>query len=201
MKSKKALVIVVIVAILFDWLILNKVPVVIPDNVTVSVDMESTKAGNYQFFYSDGIFDINNCKTVEYKEAGKRENLKFEVPSKFNSWRIDFGEETAEVKIYSIHVSYHGNTWELKDQLLLKDNQFKGVDSISEESGTILIQTNSDDPQCIFAFSQDYIRKNLENLAQKWCDILNIIICVAFDIILLAAGLIGRKIVSLLQEL
>ena len=107
MKSKKALVIVVIVAILFDWLILNKVPVVIPDNVTVSVDMESTKAGNYQFFYSDGIFDINNCKTVEYKEAGKRENLKFEVPSKFNSWRIDFGEETAEVKIYSIHVSYH----------------------------------------------------------------------------------------------
>lgn len=201
MKSKKALVIVVIVAILFDWLILNKVPVVIPDNVTVSVDMESTNAGNYQFFYSDGIFDINNCKTVEYKEAGKRENLKFEVPSKFNSWRIDFGEETAEVKIYSIHVSYHGNTWELKDQLLLKDNQFKGVDSISEESGTILIQTNSDDPQCIFAFSQDYIRKNLENLAQKWCDILNIIICVAFDIILLAAGLIGRKIVSLLQEL
>lgn len=85
MKSKKALVIVVIVAILFDWLILNKVPVVIPDNVTVSVDMESTKAGNYQFFYSDGIFDINNCKTVEYKEAGKRENLKFEVPSKFES--------------------------------------------------------------------------------------------------------------------
>ena len=40
MKSKKALVMVVIVAILFDWLILNKVPVVIPDNVTVSVDIE-----------------------------------------------------------------------------------------------------------------------------------------------------------------
>lgn len=79
MKSKKALVMVVIVAILFDWLILNKVPVVIPDNVTVSVDMESPRPAITSFSilteYSTSI--TVKRSSIKRQESGKTLNLKY----------------------------------------------------------------------------------------------------------------------------
>lgn len=201
MKRKRAIIMVIILGIVLDLLILFKLPATTPENITVSVEVEASEKGDYQFFYSDGVFDILNCQTKAYTTPGKKQKLEFEIPAKYSAWRIDFGEKAAQVKIYSIKAVYHGNEWDLTNQLLLKDNQLKGINSIQEKENYIQIETTADDPQCIFAFSSDYISEHVYALAEKWCDVLNIILCVALDIILAVICLIGGKVAGLFKEL
>ncbi len=200
MKRKKFIILIMIFGVILNLLILFKLPVTLPDNVLVLVKMESTVASDYQFFYSDGIFDIANCKTILYHTAETIQTLEFEVPAKYNSWRIDFGDKAAQVKIYSIKISYHGKEIEINKQLLEK-NELKGIISIKDFGDYIGIETTDDDPQCIFGFEKDYISNNIHDLAEDWCDILNIVLCVAMDIILAICCIVGGKVISLFKEL
>lgn len=200
MNRKKAIGLILVLGIIVNLLILFKLPVTTPDKVIVKVEVEATEAGDYQMFYSDGIFDVVNCKTVAYEEAGKRQVLKFEIPTQYKAWRIDFAETAAEVKVYAINISYHGET-DIKDKLLTKSNELKGITSIEEKNHYIHIKTTKEDPQCIFDFEDDYIADTIMGLSKKWCNILNIILCVAIDIILFGVCLIGYRIVELFREL
>lgn len=200
MNRKKAVGLIVVLGIIVNLLILFKLPAVIPDTVAVKVEVEATKSGDYQMFYSDGIFDINNCQTITYDEAGEKQVLEFWIPTDYTAWRIDFGSESADVKIYSIDVSYHGDT-DIKKQLLSEKNELKGVTSMKEEDGYIAIRTTDDDPQCIFGFDKNYINDIVTKQAEDWCSVLNIILCAAIDIILLGICVVGNRIVELFREL
>lgn len=200
MNRKKAIGLIVVLGIIVNLLILFKLPVTLPESVVVKVEVEATEPGDYQMFYSDGIFDIANCKTVRYEEAGKRQVLEFWIPTGYTAWRIDFGSENADVKIYGMDISFHGEV-DISQQLLKESNELKGVTSMKEEDGYISVRTTDDDPQCIFDFDDNYVKNAMTDLAADWCSVLNIILCVAIDLILLGICLIGHKIIDLFREL
>lgn len=200
MQFKKKLISVVILGIIANILILFKLPVSIPDTISLVLEIEATKEDNYQFFYSDGVFDIVNCQTVIYDKVNEKQTLKFDVPTKYNSWRIDFGNQKADIKVYSIRAEYKGNRIEFKEELL-KNNQFKGIFAIENKGEYILLQTTEEDPQCIFGFAENFVSNMVYLLAEKWCGVLNIIICIALDVILIGCLWNGDKVASLFKEL
>lgn len=203
MKSKKmlAIALILIFGIVANLLILFKLPVTIPDNVTVKVEVEATKQGDYQFFYSDGIFDIANCQTVAYGDVNEKQMLEFDVPTEYSAWRIDFGDDRDTVKIHGIYVEYKGESIDVKDQLLKAGNQLKGIDSMEAKEDYILIETTADDPQCIFSFEEGFLNDVYKEAAKDWCNVLNIILCVGMDIILIAVCVLGGKVLELFREL
>lgn len=201
MKRRLTIVLALLIGIVTNVLILFQLPVTMPDIVTVKVDMEATQKGEYQFFYSDGVFDLDHCKTRKYEKANTREVLEFDIPTQYSDWRIDFGDEAAVVKIHAIKISYGGRTADVKGQLLNRENELKGIQLLEEKSGYVEIATTKDDPQCIFAFGDTFVRDTVYGLAEKWCSMLNIIVCVAIDLILLGAILLGSRIAELVREL
>lgn len=201
MKRKMAILLVLLFGVIANLLVLFVLPVQMPDIITVQVDMEATKKGDYQFFYSDGVFALEQCKTVAYEKEKERKELEFDVPIQYSSWRIDFGDEEAQVKIYGIRLTYGGRSIDIKEQLLNDQNQLKGIKSVKEKADYIEINTKKEDPQCIFGFDEKYVHDLVYTLAEKWCKILNIILCVALDSILIGVLLVRNRVMELVREL
>lgn len=202
MKRKKTIILALILAILSNYIVLFKLPVTMPEKVTLKIEMESTQAGVYQFFYAkDGIFDIAQSQSIAYGTANEKVVLAFSVPVGYDDWRIDFGDSKATVKVYSMKMSYHGKEIELKDKLLEYDSQTKGLGAIIENGDNIIVETTENDPQEILNFEEGYFKDIIHDWAKDWCLILNIIVCAAIDIILFVFCLMGYKIIDLFKEL
>lgn len=204
MKSKKYIVLafMVVFAVLSNLFVWFKLPIEVPNVVTLSLDMESTKTGNYQYFYSaDGIFDIAQCSTVAYENKDTRKKISYDVPVDYSYWRLDFGDTEATVKIYAAEVSYCWAKTDIKAQLLNAENELHGIKTIEDKGDYIEIKTESYDPQCIFGFEDDYVKNVIEELTERVDNVLNILLCVAIDVILVAVALIGNRVLDLLKEL
>lgn len=202
MKRLKWIVLALVIGLLSNVFILYKLPVSLnPSTIQVKVDMESTTKGEYQFFYSDGIFVVEQCQTLAYNNANERQTLIFEIPTVYDAWRIDFGEHAANVKIYSITLNYFGSSVHIEDALLDNKNQLKNVVSMKQMDNYIDIEIEDGDPQCIFFYEDGFVKNQIAKAVEGWCNTLNIVICVVIDIALVGIILVRRRIFNMAKDL
>lgn len=201
MKKKTVLkLLFVALVIVINVLILSKATVEKPDIINVSIEIEADKNVEFQFFYSYGIFDVEHCQTVEYSTPGEKGIVSFSVPEEFTKWRVDFGREKASIKVFSISIDNYGK-YDIKDQLLNDNNELKNIASIQNMQEYILVETEEEDPQCIFFFDERYIGDILEEKTEKRSDIYNIIYCIIIDILATLILFKSHVIMELLRDI
>jgi len=201
MKNKKLIILVIILAIISNVFILMNKQSIMPQKVKLTLEVEAMHKGEYQFFYSDGIFEIGNSITKEYTTPNVRESIEFELPTRYNSWRIDLGSVKDSIKVYEFKLSYLGSELDLKEKLLNNKNENKDIKSITEKGDYLLIETKDGDPQSILNMDKESVNDLLVKLTSDWYSVFNIIICVAIDMFAVGFILFGSKIIELFREL
>ena len=201
MKKKTLLkLIFIVLVVLVNVLILTTASLKTPKNTFVNIEVEADKNIEFQMFYSDGIFDVDHCQTVEYNTPGKKAKISFSIPAEYTKWRIDFGRERANIKIYSLSVTNYGE-YDIKHQLLDDDNELKNVLSIEECQEYVLIKTEVDDPQCIFAFGAEYLDHIIDDQIAQRSNLYNIISCLVIDVLTLLILLKSSAIMEMIRDI
>lgn len=202
MKRLKWSVLILIAAVISNVLVLYKLPVTLnPQVIQINLDVEATETGDYQFFYSDGIFEIEKCQTAVYDAQKGRQTITFEVPAVYSAWRLDFGERASNVKIYSMKASYCMSNISIEYQFLNEGNEWKDVEVVEKTDDGINVIAKDGDPQCIFSFEKGFVEDLVYTLAERWCNVLNIFVCIAIDIMLVGVLLVGRKVYNLIKDI
>lgn len=202
MKKRKLIKILVLVifVIVSNLIIFNTISLEKPDVLNVDISLEADKNVEFQFFYSTGIFDLEHCQTIEYITPGKKATLHFSVPTEYTDWRIDFGREDAEIKIFEISIDYCGK-YDIKDQLFEESNELKDIKELRKEDEHIIVLTNTEDPQCIFGFDDSYISDIVDNQRRNRSLVYNVVFCLIIDVLAFVAIMKSGQIIEMARDI
>ncbi|WP_026885126.1 ABC transporter permease [Clostridium beijerinckii] len=170
-------------------------------NITLSYKIVSDNQDTYQLFYgNDTVWNEEQSQSLNYAEARKQESLKYTISNNIQYLRFDLGNQTSNINISDIKLSYLNKSVYLDlDQMVDKNNQNQ-VEEIQRVGNSFDIKTNGTDPYIVYkvdpkAFEDFDSYKNTVN------NILKIVICIVIDMLLLVVLRKSRSVFTLLQEL
>ena len=202
MKNRRLIKIIALVLfiVVSNLIILNKVSLKKPTEIYVNITAEADKNIEFQFFYSYGIYDVEHCQTVAYNTPGKKKTLQFTIPAEYTDWRIDFGEEAANIKVYEISISNY-KSYDIKNELLNSTNELKDIAAINSEGEFVAIEAKSGDPQCIFGFDDNFITSVVDKTMAERSKIFNIICCIVLDLVVAVVVAKREPIVEIAKDI
>lgn len=202
MKNRRLIKIIALVLfiVVSNLIILNKVSLKKPTEIYVNITAEADKNIEFQFFYSYGIYDVEHCQTVAYNTPGKKKTLQFTIPAEYTDWRIDFGEEAANIKVYEISISNY-KSYDIKNELLNSTNELKDIAAINSEGEFVAIEAKSGDPQCIFGFDDNFITSVADKTMAERSKIFNIICCIVLDLVVAVVVAKREPIVEIAKDI
>lgn len=170
-------------------------------NITLSYKLISDKKDTYQLFYgSNSLWTEEQSEKLNYTDINKQKTLKFIIPKDITVLRFDLGNQSSNIKISDIKVSYLGKSFSLDvKQMLDKNNQVQ-IRQVKQIDGYLDIETTGSDPYIIYRMDSSIITRLLEN-RNIVNNILKIGICIIIDILALIVFKKSRSVLSLAQEL
>ncbi|CAI3245665.1 ABC transporter permease [Clostridium sp.] len=171
------------------------------NNITLSYRLISDKQDTYQVFYG------NNSSWVEeqsqkkiYTHANIQETLKYAIPKDTKVLRLDLGNQSSNINIYDIKLSYFGKNMAIDISKLLDNNNQNEIEKIQDTGNGLNIETAGNDPYIIYNLDSDMVLSLLkhENIINN---ILKIFICIVIDILGFMLVKKSRSLAAIIQEL
>ena len=162
-----------------------------PSKVTLSLDIESDVVDGYQVYYDvngDKQWSEGNSSKNTYSTVGKKDDLKFVIPSEAKNIRIDFGNSPKEIKVSNIFFKKNG-----KIGLTLNDiNELESYENeitISQDGEELNVKSEGNDPYIVL----DNVNNKFESILSE-----NKLIDIVLSILSLILGfLLTSSLISL----
>lgn len=197
MKKRLFCAFLIIFAVAVNILIISKGQNLIDSGVEVAVELEMDADSDVQLMYSDGIFDLEHVSTLQYKKDMGKQSLVFDIPTEYTAWRLDYGEYTGDIRLYSINIKTSKNEHKV-DLGVVLSAEHNDIGKAETIDGVCVINSIGEDPYSILDMSKVGLNQILNEDSQTKSLVLKIIICAFFDIILI---FILRRIDSLYTSL
>lgn len=169
--------------------------------ITLSYTLSSEKSDIYQIFYGDDLeWKEEQSQKIEYKNAGKEETLKFDIPKESSFIRFDFGNQPGCLNIRNIKISSLGAKADLDMNQFFDKNNQNQISSLNKMNSGFEMATEGNDPYIIYTLDSNLIG-NIDKSFDTINKILKVFICLIVD--LLGILLIKKcaNIISLITEL
>lgn len=203
MKKKKILgaIALILIGIVSNVLILTMNSSFVQSNMDIQVTMRTDVSSKYQMFYwqnqnMDGVTFQESMSVVEEVEASETfSTYIFTVPSNTRYIRFDLGEETADIEIQNVAISYKNKTVDISTEQL---EEYMDSSQVKTENGEeYKITATGNDPYLVWSADAWNINDVIANGFNTADILLKVLICLIIDAILLVMLRQSEKLISI----
>ena len=184
MKRKIFCTIVIVLTVLINLLVFIKGNNIYPNSIKVEIQMEATDDTDIQFFYSDGVFDLEHVVTKQYSVTGGKQKLFFDVPTEYSAWRIDYGQPGEEVKILKMDIICGKYTKDVDLNAIVEEGN-NDIENMEIVDGVCKLQVLGDDPYSVLDMGKISLKDFLNESSRQKTVVVKIAICIILDLFLL----------------
>ena len=163
------LVIAYAVSLLAIW---NYTPNIVK-NVELNIELEADKVNDYQVFYTSNeeivntSFDKDAVTTATLRKEGKKQVLRFSIPSDTTYVRMDLGTGESAFKISNVNLIYKSQKINIALKDLIQVEGYQQIESYFQDENQMLVGTTAgQDPYLIWNFAN----YNIDDLVLESCN-------------------------------
>jgi teichoic acid transport system permease protein len=202
MNKKKfiKLIMLIFVVILSNTLIFKYCNLEDTD-ITLSYKLTADKQDIYQLFYANGTdWTEEQSQSINYEKVNKQETLKYAIPKETTEVRFDLGNQSANINISDVKLSYWGKSINLNsEQILDKNNQIQ-IEKMEEVNNSFDVVTIGEDPHITYKLDSNEI-VDLLNYKHILNNVLKSIFCIIIDLLAFVILEKSRSVLMVIQEL
>lgn len=170
-------------------------------HISLSYKIVSDKLDTYQLFYGvNSEWSEEKSQTVDYTKPNKEDTIKYTIPKNITKLRIDLGNQSANLKIRDINLSYFGKSISLNDDQILDKNNQSQIGKIEKEVDYLQIETTGTDPSITYTLNQSVIL-NLLSYKVMINNALKLGLCALIDILMFIILKKSKSVMILVREL
>lgn len=200
MKRKCFCIVFLLIIILSNIFVIHNGPVLFDKNIRINLVVECDFETDIQFFYSDGIFDIEHSETKKYKNTGEPQSLSFEIPTNYSAWRIDYGNCPDKVTVNSLELKI-GKYSKSIDLDMFSSSEHNDISKLSYDNNKCIINIQGEDPYSILDMNKIGISDFLNEAASKRTLFVKIIVCFVIDLFAILFLLKNAIVFDVINEL
>lgn len=184
LKKAKWLVCLLLIVI-SNFVVMKWAPSFVNGAIAIDLSVESNKADTYELYFTNQFYDYEHRFASEAIEANKLDHAIFRVDRGYNFWRIDFGDNDAEIKIFDISLTAGNYTKSISKDSILNCTESNSIKSIEDKGDYLLITTEGEDPHLMV--NMDSVAKDsfIGEAAKSSVVIYKILACIAIDSVLI----------------
>lgn len=188
MSKKKitAILLCVIGAVLINVLIFTTAKIKTDTgNITFGMMVQSETADHYQIFYGEDMDFSEEQSITAGALSNEEQTVAVRFPNGHNFLRLDFGSYEGRTTIHSAYIEVNGYRREIALESLAKPLWKNDIESLSIENGVLqVVSTGNDSNIVIDVHTQDFL-KEVSEKDRKNSLIIDILLCLFFDIIII----------------
>lgn len=176
MNNRLKKVFLLIIILIMNILVLFLVNIQSKTDIKISYNVVSSKASNFQLFYSFdenfGDYVLNN----NYKNAGEKQKITFSIPRESERLRIDIGDFPAEIQLDNFEITYFWESIDISSSIDEDPGSMNDISSFNNINGEIIINSSGNDP--FITMNLNGIQNEILKSVDKYINILaKILIC------------------------
>ena len=200
-KKKFIKLIMLVVVVILSNILIFKYCNLEDTDITLSYKLTADKQDIYQLFYANGTdWTEEQSQSINYEKVNKQETLKYAIPKETTEVRFDLGNQSANINISDVKLSYWGKSINLNsEQILDKNNQIQ-IEKMEEVNNSFDVVTIGEDPHITYKLDSNEI-VDLLNYKHILNNVLKSIFCIIIDLLAFVILEKSRSVLMVIQEL